>query len=125
MCIRDRHYWVNTSTYLTNKINERTPITYYFNRPKYRNSTSIEFNKNKSWNASFQYNYESGFEANLGVFNGRVPPKNTFDMALSYQLRNDLECALNVSNLFNSEYQSYPFMPIIGRTITGTISYRL
>ena len=123
LTISSAHHWINTTTYTTNTIFNENPVTYYLNRPKYRNSTSIEFQPSKPWKAMVRYNYESSFEANLGVFIGTVPAKNLVDATFEYKMRNGIELTFQLSNLFNQGYQSYPFMPIIGRTLIGTITY--
>jgi len=122
--ISTKHYWTNTSTYTTKKVDQETPFIYHFNRPQYRSTTSVEFHNQKKWNALIQYHYEGSFDANLGIYNGVVPVKNIIDFGFNYNFDSGLGFSINATNILDREYQSYPLLPLIGRTISSTITYR-
>lgn len=120
-----QHHWINTTTYDTKQLFQEQSIVYYLNRPQYRTSNNVKLHLSEKWNVELQYNYESRFQANMGIYNGEVAAKSTVDIAWNARLAKNIDCSLNMTNIFDSGYQSYPLMPIIGRTFIMTLRYRL
>lgn len=104
--------WVNKDQ-LTLTSGENVPL----NAPKVK--TSVTFDhllKKAGFGYGFSFRYQMGYQAESSVYSGYVKPAYILDARVSYRphFYNNLLLSINVNNVNNYQWQSFPGTPLMG-----------
>lgn len=93
--------------------------TIYLNAPKFKTSFSFDHNLKKSgFGYGLSFRYQMGYHANSSVYEGDVKPTYLLDARVSYRpsFYKGLLLSVNVNNVANYQWQSFPGTPLMGTT---------
>ncbi len=97
------------------------PNTYYLNHSKHRVKSGLSYSIG-SFNFGLSHKYDSGFNADLGVYSGVVPQRNVYDTNLGLQINSKTYLNIAVYNIFGGEsYSTFPGMPMMGMSGMATL----
>ena len=97
------------------------PNTYYLNHSKHRVKSGLSYSIG-SFNFGLSHKYDSGFNANLGVYSGVVTQRNVYDTNLGLQINPKTYLNIAVYNIFGGEsYSTFPGMPMMGMSGMATL----
>ena len=92
----------------------------WLNAPKYKSSLSIDHVISKvGFGYGATWRWQDAYMANSSVYVGEVSASNLFDARLSYRpnFYKKLLFAVNVNNLLNYKWQSFPGTAHMGTTL--------
>ncbi|MDY7093940.1 MAG: TonB-dependent receptor [Acidobacteriota bacterium] len=75
------------------------------------------------WNGSVKYRHSDSYDWNAGVFSGPVPSYDLVDLNVNYQITDNIEVGVNVSNLFDEEHYQIFGGDLIERRALGHVSF--
>jgi hypothetical protein len=96
------------------------------NAPKFKTSAGIGY---RGWGTGFfgeaRFRYLDGFFANSGYATGPVDSYATMDLNFGYSIPslNGTSVQLDVQNVFDNSYQSFPRTPFLGRVVLFRVTY--
>ncbi len=102
------------------------PTCVSLNAPKFKTSGVIGY---RGWGTGFFGNvgvrYIDGFFANSGAYFGPVDGYATMDLSFGYSIPTlrGMSVQVDVTNLLDKSYKSFPGTPSLGRVILGRITY--
>jgi len=102
------------------------PTCVSLNAPKFKTSGVIGY---RGWGTGFFGNvgvrYIDGFFANSGAYFGPVDGYTTMDLSFGYSIPalRGMSVQVDVTNMFDKSYKSFPGTPSLGRVILGRITY--
>ncbi|NJD18805.1 MAG: TonB-dependent receptor, partial [Gemmatimonadetes bacterium] len=97
------------------------------NAPTNKGSFSVAYrNVTKGFNGEARFRFNNSFPAVSAGFNGDVPSSQTVDVNLGYKVPStNATVQLTVSNLFDTDYQSFVGVPTLGRMALVRVKYDL
>jgi iron complex outermembrane receptor protein len=95
------------------------------NAPKTRGSATLRYeSESTGLNGALRFRAQSGFDANSGLYVGRVDRYEVLDVGLGYKIPGtDFWLQLDVQNVFDNDYQPFVGTPTLGRVILGRVRY--
>ncbi len=102
------------------------PTCVSLNAPKFKTSASVGY---RGWGTGFFGNlgvrYIDSFFANSGEYAGPVDSYATMDASFGYSIPTlrGMSVQVDVTNLLDKSYKSFPGTPSLGRVILGRITY--
>ncbi len=97
------------------------------NAPDFKIQGSLAYrNEDAGFRGKASYRFVNGFPAASGVFVGQVPDHEVVDLKLSYRIPTyrDVSLQLDVQNLLDEEYHTFPGSPTLGRFTMARVMYR-
>jgi iron complex outermembrane receptor protein len=110
--------WVEKDTFLTGPEDDPATREVALNAPKWKGSATVGYRSPTSgFNGAVRARYIDGFPVASGVYIGEVDSYSVFDLNVGYTFpgRSGLTLQLDISNLFDSDYQSFVGVPEFGR----------
>ena len=104
--------WVNKD-----QIRLSSGETISLNAPRLKASASFDhLIKKVGFGYGFNLRYQNAYEANSSIYNGDVKPAYLLDARVSYRpnFYKNLMLSINVNNVTNYQWQSFPGTPIMG-----------
>ena len=98
------------------------------NAPSFKAQGSVGYNdRDAGFRGEVAYRFVNGFPAASGVFVGQVPDYNTVDLNVSYELPGfrDVSLQVDVQNVFDNSYRTFPGSPELGRFTLARIKYQM
>jgi iron complex outermembrane receptor protein len=86
------------------------------NAPRWKGSLGLQYRGKGGLSAGVRGRYVDAFPVASGVYVGDVENYTVFDLNVGYKIPGtSLSAQLDISNLLDDEYQSFPGTPVIGR----------
>ncbi|MDP2496680.1 MAG: TonB-dependent receptor [Candidatus Palauibacterales bacterium] len=96
------------------------------NAPTFKVKSSVGYrNEDVGFNSGVDYRFQNSFPASSGVFVGDVEEHHVFDLNLGYRVpgARQMRFQLDVRNLFDNGYRSFPGAPELGRFAMARVVY--
>ncbi|MFQ5689044.1 MAG: TonB-dependent receptor domain-containing protein [Gemmatimonadota bacterium] len=96
------------------------------NAPTVKGAAALRYRQGETGlNGQIRFRHANGFDANSGVFVGKVNDHQVFDLSLGYKLPgfNGVALQVDVQNLFDEEYSSFVGAPSLGRFTLVRLRY--
>lgn len=96
------------------------------NAPDFKARLSAGYtNEEAGFEGNLQWRFVNGFPAASGVFVGQVPDYNVVDLTLGYAIpgMEGVRLQVDVQNLFDQEYRTFPGSPELGRFTLARVRY--
>lgn len=109
--------WVEKDSFETTTFNGTTQNV-ALNAPKWKGSATVGYRSpDGGWSGAVRGRYVDGFPVASGVYTGSVDAYTVFDLNVGYRFapRKGLAVQLDVSNIFDNDYQSFVGVPRFGR----------
>lgn len=97
------------------------------NAPDFQLQGSLAYgDEDAGFRGKASYRFVEGFPAASGVFAGQVPDRSVVDLRLGYRIPSyrDVSLQLDVRNLLDEEYRTFPGSPELGRFAMARVLYR-
>jgi iron complex outermembrane receptor protein len=110
--------WVEKNAFLTGDADDPTTREVALNAPKWKGSAILGYRSPTSgWNGAVRGRYVDGFPVASGVYIGKVDSYAVFDVNVGYTFagRSGLTVQLDISNIFDDNYQPFVGVPEFGR----------
>jgi len=102
------------------------PTCVSLNAPKFKTSATIGYRGyGTGFFGNLGFRYLDSFFANSGAYVGPVDSNATMDLSFGYSIPTlrGMSVQVDVTNVFDNSYQSFPGTPFLGRVILGRITY--
>ena len=96
------------------------------NAPTFKVKSSAGYrNEDAGFNSKLAYRFQNSFPASSGVFVGEVEEHHVFDLNLGYRVpgARQMRFQVDVRNLFDNAYRSFPGSPELGRFAMARVVY--
>ncbi len=93
--------------------------TIYLNAPKLKSSFSFDHSLKKiGFDYGFNFRYQMGYHASSAIYEGDVKPAYLLDLRMCYRpsFYKGLLLCINVNNVTNYQWRSFPGTPLMGTT---------
>jgi len=110
--------WIEKDTFLTGEEGDPNTREVALNAPKWKGSATVGYRApNSGLNGAVRGRYIDGFPVASGVYIGAVDAYTVFDLNVGYTFpgRSGLTLQLDISNIFDNNYQSFVGVPEFGR----------
>jgi len=110
--------WVEKDTFLTGEEGDPGTREVALNAPKWKGSATVGYRSpTAGWNGAVRGRYVDGFPVASGVYIGKVDSYAVFDLNVGYTFagRSGLTLQLDISNIFDDNYQPFVGVPEFGR----------
>ena len=109
--------WVEKDVFVTGDENDPTSREVPLNAPRWKGSLTLGYRSPQSGlTGAFRGRFVDGFPVSSGVYRGDVDSYAVFDLNAGYMFRNSgLGVQLDITNIFDSKYQSFVGVPHFGR----------
>lgn len=117
--------WINQNDFTSEDIGEDPALNRIFNlnTPKNR----IRAGYNYRWKSGFFGNvsmqHNGSYFANFGDFRGELDAVTSVDMAIGYEITENVKLSLSATNLFDADVFGLPYLPKQGRFILTTLRF--
>jgi iron complex outermembrane receptor protein len=128
-----RMNWVNKDMFNSGEggddlcgANPLFPTCVSLNAPKFKTSGAVGYRGyGTGFFGEFRVRYLDGFFANSGTYSGPVDGYTTVDLGFGYSIPSlsGMSVQVDVTNLFDNSYQSFPGTPFLGRVVLARITY--
>ncbi len=108
-----------TYTFFDFDIDQISPDDIVPNTPKHKGSIALSYNGLQGFDASVKARLVDSFDWAAGVFEGRIPSSQTFDVTAGYQLNPNLRLSVLVTNLFDQDRFHLFGGSLVGRRMLG------
>ncbi|MDT8435626.1 MAG: TonB-dependent receptor [Gemmatimonadota bacterium] len=116
--LNDRWEATGTVSYVEEDRFDAGSETVALNAPRWKGSLGLTYREPQSgFNAGVRGRYVDAFPVESGVFEGDVEEYAVFDVNVGYRIPGNREISvqLDISNVLDDEYQSFPGTPSLGR----------
>lgn len=110
--------WIEKDSFLTGDEGDPATREVALNAPKWKGSATVGYRAPDSgWNGAVRGRYVDGFPVASGVYIGEVDSYAVFDVNVGYTFagRSGLTLQLDISNIFDDNYQPFAGVPEFGR----------
>lgn len=117
--------WVNQTEFSGEDLGEDAAPTdrSNLNQAQHKIRLGANYEPTLGIQAGISLMHNSEFESSLGVYNGTVEARTLVDANVGYKFSNSFFVGLNVDNILNKKYRTFPNMPVIGTRVLGTVRY--
>jgi len=109
--------WVEKDSFLTGEEGDPATREVALNAPKWKGSAMVGYRTPQGGlSGAVRGRYVDGFPVASGVYTGSVDAYTVFDLNVGYMFRNNgFGVQLDVTNIFDNDYQSFVGVPHFGR----------
>ena len=114
-----------TASYVSDDTFDADGLDVALNATRFKTSIGLGYDRlGSGFMADAKFRYIDGFPANSGVYVGDVDSYSPVDVTLGWEFANKgVMLQLDVTNIFDESYQSFPGTPILGRVALFRIVY--